>query len=226
MNRLKKRFRLGAFLWIALVWFFLMGEFSWLNLLAAVVVGFLIVVLLPLPPMPLEHVAFRPAQILSLLWFWITGLISGSISVAWLAMRPAAPPPTGLIVVPMRLETELAMFVGLVLYNLQPGGTVTDVDLSNRRWVIHLIDAQTPEKVEQERQKVADLEKRLIATFEGGSGPRSADTGRPAKQDTDMSRPAKHKPNTFPQAKENTDINRPAKQDTDMSRPAKQRKGD
>lgn len=178
MNRLRKRFRVGTFLWIALIWVFLMGEFTWLNLLAAVVVGFLIVLLLPLPPMPLDSVALRPSQLLSLLWFWITGLVRGSISVAWLAVRPAAPPPAGLIVVPMRVETELAMFVGLVLYNLQPGGTVTDVDLGNRRWVIHLIDAHSPQKIAQERQKVADLEQQLIAAFEGDPQEERTDTWR------------------------------------------------
>lgn len=179
MRSLKNRFRVGTFFWIMLVWLLLMGELTWLNLLAAAGVGALIVLLLPLPPAPVEHVVFRPVAIAKLLGFWLAGLVSSSVKVAWLALRPAQPPRTGIISMPMRLETEFAMFVGMVLYNLQPGGTITDIDLTNRRWLIHLIDAATPETIVTERAKVEALEKRLIETFEG------RDTQQTGSEDTE-----------------------------------------
>ena len=53
-----------------------------------------------------------------------------------------------------------------MLYNLQPGGTVTDIDIANRMWTIHVLDADDEEDLRREIQNVADLEATLIHTFE------------------------------------------------------------
>ena len=69
----------------------------------------------------------------------------------------------------MRVESELILAFGTTLYNLQPGGTVTDIDVGNREWTVHLLKAESQSEIDQARAAVAMLEKRLIAAFERGA---------------------------------------------------------
>lgn len=52
------------------------------------------------------------------------------------------------------------------LYNLQPGGTVTDIDIANRMLTIHILDAASEAEIEKEVANVAQLEASMIEIFE------------------------------------------------------------
>jgi len=68
--------------------------------------------------------------------------------------------------VPMRVSSELILSFATVLYNLQPGGSVSDIDIANRMWTVHLLDAGTEEALAREIAAIATLERRLIHIFE------------------------------------------------------------
>ena len=89
------------------------------------------------------------------------------MKVSWLALRPAAPPKTAILKVPMRVSNEFVLYFATCAYNLQPGGSVSDIDIANRIWTIHVLDADDEDDIEREIQNVLDLERRMIKIFEG-----------------------------------------------------------
>lgn len=166
MSGLKNRFRPGSVIWLTILWVGLQGEISFANLLAGLVLALLITFGLPLPAMPISRIRINWLAFLELIGSWIIQLMVASAKVAWLALRPQAPPKTSIVQVPMRVQNDLVLSFGTMLFNLQPGGSVTDIDIANRMWTIHLLDTDTEEQLQAEIANVAKLEKRLINTFE------------------------------------------------------------
>ncbi|ANE04906.1 Na+/H+ antiporter subunit E [Corynebacterium crudilactis] len=166
MNGFKRRFRPLFILALTLMWVMLMAEFTWANFIGGFLVASAIVLFLPLPSMPIENISIRWGSFILLILNWFKDLAVASVKVAWLALRPADPPHTAILQVPMRVQNDLVLSFATVLYNLQPGGTVTDIDIANRMWTIHVLDADDDEDIQREIQNVADLESNLIHTFE------------------------------------------------------------
>lgn len=164
----KRRFRPLFILWLTFVWIMLMGEFSWANVIGGFLVGAGIVLFLPLPAMPIKNLSISWGALIMLLLNWLWDLAKASVKVAWLALRPQDPPRTAILNVPMRVQNDLVLSFATVLYNLQPGGSVTDIDIANRMWTVHVLDADSPEAIENEIENVAELERNLIRVFERG----------------------------------------------------------
>lgn len=166
MSGIKNRFRPWSLIWLTVLWMGLQGEFTFANLIAGLLIGLVIIFGLPLPAMPVHGLRIRWGSFLSLLGHWISSLMVASFKVAYLALRPQAPPKTSIVQVPMRVQNELILSLATVLFNLQPGGSVTDIDIANRMWTVHLLDTDDEESLQREIANVAKLERRLIDTFE------------------------------------------------------------
>lgn len=168
LSGLTHRFRPLSVLWLTFMWVLLMGEISWGNLVAGLVLGTIIVLALPLPPIPRSgnRVNWVKLAVFMAEWFW--DLLVASAKVAWLSLRRAPQPKNAILRVPMRLSNELVLYLATCAYNLQPGGTVTDIDLANREWTIHVLDADTEADIAREIANVQKLERQMIAIFEGG----------------------------------------------------------
>ncbi len=164
-----RRFHPLYSLWLTLMWVMLMGELSYANLLAGLALAFTITTLLPLPTMPVGrlHISWVPLGVFLL--SWAKDIFLASVKVAWLSIRRAEPPRTAIIHAPMRVESEFILALAAVLYNLQPGGAITDIDIAQRMLTIHLLDAHSPAAIEKERAAVARLELHLIRIFERSS---------------------------------------------------------
>ena len=163
---LRNRFRPAFITWLMIMWIILVGEISWGNIVAGLVVGTLVVYLLPLPAMPVAglHISWH-----KLAWFLVKfffELLIASLNVAWLALRPQKLPKTAIVTAPMRVSNEFILVLAVTLYNLQPGGAVTDIDIANRTLTIHLLNADNDERIEQELARVKALEARMIKIFE------------------------------------------------------------
>ena len=168
LSGLAHRFRPLSVLWLTFMWVLLMGEISWGNLVAGLGLGTIIVLALPLPPIPRSgnRVHWLKLAAFMVEWFW--DLLAASAKVAWLSLRRAPQPKNAILRVPMRLSNELVLYLAACAYNLQPGGTVTDLDLANREWTIHVLDAATEADIAREIANVQKLERQMIDIFEGG----------------------------------------------------------
>ncbi|MGP6174670.1 Na+/H+ antiporter subunit E [Corynebacterium sp. A21] len=163
---LKNRFRPWSIVWLTVLWMGLQGQFNWANFFAGFTIALLIIFGLPLPAMPVHGLRLNWLPFFRLMGSWVVSLMMASVKVAWLALRPQAPPKTSIVQVPMRVQSELVLAFGTVLFNLQPGGSVSDIDIANRMWTIHLLDTDNEEALAREIAGVATLERRLIDTFE------------------------------------------------------------
>lgn len=163
---IRRRFRPWFIVWITLMWCLLMGEFSWANIISGLLVGSLIVFGLPLPAMPIAGLQVHWWALLRYLISWVRDLLVASGKVAWLALRPAEPPQSAIVRVPMRVSNELVLSFATSLYNLQPGGTVSDIDIANRMWTVHLLDAGDDRALAREIASIAALERNMIRIFE------------------------------------------------------------
>ncbi|NLA56105.1 MAG: Na+/H+ antiporter subunit E [Corynebacterium humireducens] len=163
---LKRRFRPWFIVWITIMWCLLMGEVTWANVIGGLLVGCLIVFGLPLPAMPIAGLSVNWWLLFVHMLTWFRDLAVASTKVAWLALRPAEPPKSAIVRVPMRVSNELVLSFATVLYNLQPGGSVSDIDIANRMWTVHLLDAGTEQALAHELETIATLERRMIRIFE------------------------------------------------------------
>lgn len=168
LSGLSHRFRPLTVLWLTFMWVLLMGEISWGNLVAGLGLGTIIVLALPLPPIPRSGNRVHWVKLAAFMAEWFWDLLAASAKVAWLSLRRAPQPKNAILRVPMRLSNELVLYLATCAYNLQPGGTVTDIDLANREWTIHVLDANTEADIAREIANVQKLERQMIAIFEGG----------------------------------------------------------
>lgn len=163
---LRNRFRPLAIILLALVWILLMGEFTWANVIGGLAVAAFVVVLLPLPKLPISNISMNWPAAFSFVVRWFGQLAQASVQVAWLAIRPQAPPRTAVVRVPMRVANELVLTLATAAYNLQPGGSVSDIDIANRMWTVHLLNADDEEHLNAEIKNIRRLERDMIRIFE------------------------------------------------------------
>ncbi|PFG27974.1 putative monovalent cation/H+ antiporter subunit E [Corynebacterium renale] len=169
LTGVKNRFRPWTVLWITFMWVMLNGEVTWGNVIAGVLLGTFIVLALPLPKLPLpDNTSINWGLLFKFILIWIKDLMVASFKVAWIAIRREDPPKAAIVRAPMRVQNELVLTMATSLYNLQPGGSVTDIDIANRMWTCHLLMAGTPTDLENELQNIANLEKAMINIFERG----------------------------------------------------------
>mgnify|MGYP002711973731 CR=1 FL=1 len=168
LQGLSHRFRPLTVVWLTFMWILLMGEFSWANLAAGLALGTVIVLALPLPPVPRSGNRVNWLKLAAFIVEWFWDLLTASAKVAWLSLRRAPQPKNAILRVPMRLSNELVLYLATCAYNLQPGGAVTDLDLANREWTIHVLDADTEADIAREIANVQKLERQMIDIFEGG----------------------------------------------------------
>ncbi|MCK7638389.1 Na+/H+ antiporter subunit E [Corynebacterium pygosceleis] len=166
---IRRRFRPQSVLWLTFMWALLWGEFSVGNIIAGLAVALGVTLLLPLPSIPGSGSGIRPGALLGLAGRFSVDLVASSVKVAVIALRPAPVPPGAIIVVPMRVQEDLVFSFAVTLLNLQPGGTVSDLDIADRKLTVHLIDGSSTKVIDREIERIARLERRLIHIFERNS---------------------------------------------------------
>ena len=163
----RHRFRPTFILWLTIMWCLLMGEITWANVFGGMLVGLGIVFLLPLPAMPISELNVSWGRLIRYMFIWTGDLLWASVKVAWIAVRPGEKPKNAILRAPMRVENELALSLAVVLYNLQPGGTVAEIDIANRMLTVHVLEATTQADIDREVANLVSLERHMISIFEG-----------------------------------------------------------
>ncbi|WP_293770325.1 Na+/H+ antiporter subunit E [uncultured Corynebacterium sp.] len=170
-NRLTRRLRPDHLAWITALWILLQSEFSVANVIGGLAVALAVTLALPLPAMPLGPLRIHWFRLLPFLAHYSWYFVVASAKVAWLAVRPASPPPTALVDIPLDVGGELPLALGVMLYNLQPGGTVTDLGesqggIGKRMLTVHILDASSADAIAREVASMHRLETALNRIFE------------------------------------------------------------
>jgi multicomponent Na+:H+ antiporter subunit E len=81
------RHQLPLLAWLVVVWMLLWGTFSWANVVSGLVVGLLVMLLLPLPPVVGGN-RVRPLSLVRFVGHFLVDLAVSGTQVAWRALRP------------------------------------------------------------------------------------------------------------------------------------------
>ncbi|MEB3031649.1 Na+/H+ antiporter subunit E [[Mycobacterium] nativiensis] len=153
---------------LSVVWTLLWGRFTVPNLVNGAVVAVAIMVLLPLPPVPVQgRVHPVPLLKLSALFAWY--LVASSVQLMWLAIKPGPPPLTGVLRVPLTIKSDLVLVLASSIITLIPGSMVLEIDQVRRILYCHVIDVGSAKSVERFYHQVAQVERLLLAAFERDS---------------------------------------------------------
>lgn len=153
--------RLPAVATLTVLWMLLWGGVTPLLLVGGVLVGLLVTVVFPFPSVGWKgRLRLWPA--VRLVAIFAADLLVASLQVAWIAIRPAAPPRSAVIRVDMVTRSELLLTLTVELISLVPGSLLIELDSERGRVWLHLLDGSTPAKIERARSNALAQERRVI----------------------------------------------------------------
>ncbi|USQ80038.1 Na+/H+ antiporter subunit E [Ornithinimicrobium faecis] len=150
---------------LTVVWVLLMGEVTLGNVVAGVLVAFLVQLVFPLPSVTVG-VHFRPIAFVVLAVRFLWDMSYASVHVAWLAVRPG-PTVSGIVVdLRLRSDNELFQTITAEMVALVPGTVVIDLDGERQILTLHLLDVTTRQQAEVIRHRVMAQEARVLRAFD------------------------------------------------------------
>lgn len=146
---------------LTVLWALLWGSWTPLTLLCGIVVALLVTQALPLPPVPLSA-RFSIVHVLQFLVVWSRTVVVASFRVAWVAFRPRGVRRSSITLVQLHSTSEMTFTLATLAISLVPGSYVADVDLRRRRLLIHVLDTERLDQVEDERRVALRIEAMVI----------------------------------------------------------------
>ena len=121
----------GVVIWLTVLWVLLWGDISWANVLSGIAVAFAVVSIARLPRAA-RATDDGVARIhpLRTLWFGVYvlyKLIESNMVLAWEIVTPRNKINSGVVAVPLRTESEMAMMVVANIITLTPGTLTIEV---------------------------------------------------------------------------------------------------
>ena len=157
--------RVWVLIWLMLVWILLWGTFSAANMLSGLVIALIITLLLPLPVVPVEG-RLHPISLLGLIGMVGWYLVLSSLQLALLAVKPGPPPLSAVLRAHLAIKSDLVLALAVNIINLTPGTIVLEIDQVRRMIYVHVIDVGSDRAVKRFYSQIAQVERRLIASFE------------------------------------------------------------
>ncbi|MBF4594656.1 MULTISPECIES: Na+/H+ antiporter subunit E [Curtobacterium] len=146
---------------LTVLWALLWGSWTPLTLLCGIVVALIVTQALPLPPVPLSA-RFSIVHVLRFLVVWSGLVVVASFRVAWVAFRPRGVRRSSITLVQLHSTSEMTFTLATLAISLVPGSYVADVDLRRRRLLLHVLDTERHEQVEDERRVALRIEAMVI----------------------------------------------------------------
>ncbi|MFZ0834934.1 MAG: Na+/H+ antiporter subunit E [Mycobacterium sp.] len=157
--------RVWSVCWLIAVWILLWDTISVANILSGLAVALLITFLLSLPVVPIEG-RLHPLSLAKVSLVVGRNLVVSSLQVAWLAIKPGAPPMSAVLRVRLALKSDLVLALAAHAINLTPGTMVLEIDRDRRLLYVHVLDVGSLRAVNRFYDEMGQLERLLIAAFE------------------------------------------------------------
>ncbi|KAB1912461.1 Na+/H+ antiporter subunit E [Micromonospora sp. AMSO31t] len=157
----RRRDQAVALGWLVAIWVLLWGDLSWGNLLAGLVIGAAVLLFFPLPPVTFGG-RLRPGALLVLAVTFVGELVTASLHVAAVAVRPGFRPRGAIIAVPLRVRTDLNLALTAEVISLVPGTLILDVDRDRGVLYVHVLDVRRPEDLTAGRDRILAVERRIV----------------------------------------------------------------
>jgi multicomponent Na+:H+ antiporter subunit E len=160
----------GALVWLMIVWIALWGDLSVANVLGGLLVGVVVSLVFPLPPVRVR-LQVHP---LWLLWLGLRfgyDLVVASGEVAAKAVFLHREPRNAVVAVDLTTSSDLVLTIVAEMTSLVPGSLVVEARRSTHTLYLHVFDAGDPEGVERMRRQTLALEQRVLKAIGPGTTP-------------------------------------------------------
>ncbi|BBZ65618.1 Na+/H+ antiporter subunit E [Mycolicibacterium insubricum] len=165
MNRWRRIVpRLALIGWLIAVWVLLWGHVSVPNLIGGLAVALVVTLALPLPEIPIEGY-LRPLGLLRLIGYVAVSLVWSSLQMAWLAIRPQAPPMNAVLRAHLAIPSDLLLALAVNIINLTPGTIVLEIDQVRRLIYVHVLDVGSPRAIERFYRQIDQVQRRVLGAF-------------------------------------------------------------
>lgn len=165
------RIRLGAAVWLVVVWVALWGELSVANIASGALVATMLLVILPLRRG--VQMRFRLGPTLRLAGYFARELVQANVVVAWEVLTPSNRINEGIVAVPIASSSPLLTTLVANAITLTPGTLTLEVRADEGLLYVHVLHLHSIEAV---RHDVANLERHVLRAF--GSDEAIADVER------------------------------------------------
>ncbi len=148
--------------WLTVVWIGLWGTLSWANVLGGLVLGVGLVALLPLSDVPVNRVV-RPRAVVRLLLVFAHDLVTASLQVSLLVLRPRLRLRGAVLALPARSASDGLLTLLADVISLTPGTLTLEVDRPRSTLYVHVLDVGPgAHAVERERRALEHIEELAI----------------------------------------------------------------
>ncbi|MFD1715713.1 Na+/H+ antiporter subunit E [Amnibacterium flavum] len=142
---------------LVLLWLFLWGSFSPLDIVVGILVALLVTRVFELPPVQLSG-RFNPWWLLVFLVRFAGQVVAGSVEVASKAFRFGTVVRSSVIEVGLTTTSDFVMTLTAITMSLVPGSLILEVDRSGSTLFLHVLGAVDDDAIEKARRKVLHAE--------------------------------------------------------------------
>lgn len=153
--------QLPLLLFLILLWLVLWGQFDVISVSTGILFALVVVRFFYLPPVELSG-RVNLWYTIVLFFRFLGWLLASSFQMAWLALRPAKVPVSSIIAVRLHTHSDWLITVAAEINMLVPGSVVVEVDRLRGILYLHVLDADTEEKVEHARQESFRIEEAIV----------------------------------------------------------------
>jgi multicomponent Na+:H+ antiporter subunit E len=180
-RKLRWRLQGRAVVLLALVWVLLWGEFSLLNILYGLVLGWLVTVVFWLAPIR-YYGTVHLGGLLKLIVLQLWDLATASFQLAAMALRPKLQLRPGVIRVRLRSNSDLYQVAVGELISIVPGTLVVDTVRRPRLLYLHVFHLPDIKAIHKQRAHALAIEDRVLHAFGSEDEVRAADLRREEKR--------------------------------------------
>ncbi len=158
----------GVVIWLTVLWVLLWGDVSWANVLSGIAVAIGVVTLARLPRAA-RRADDNVARIhpLHTLWFGcyvLYKLVESNAVLAWEIVTPRNKINSGVVAVPLRTESEMAMMVVANIITLTPGTLTIEVEGSPPVVYVNVLHLHDLEEVRADLLRIEELAVRAFGS--------------------------------------------------------------
>jgi len=149
--------------WLAIMWSLLWGTFTPGNLISGLVVGLVLTLAFPLPPLDIG-LRFHPAGIVRLVARFSKDLVLATLRVSGQILSPG-PLPCAILELPLRSRSDLMLTVTTLVVQSVPGSTVVEIRRETSTLYLHVLGAGDEAAMEAAQREVLEQEERVVRAF-------------------------------------------------------------
>lgn len=146
--------------WLTLVWVVLWQNLSVLNVVSGVVVAVLVCLVFPLPPLR-TPMRVRPVALGGVVLRFLLDVVMASVQVVRVTVLPGRI-SNAIIAVALRTPSDLVLTIVGQMLSLIPGSLLIEARRSTHTIYVHVLDVEDVAAAEAFRERVLELEQRVV----------------------------------------------------------------